>query len=88
MVWNMLPKRVARYLRRGRNYAEPFSQASSASVSQERVGVEGAGPDIGGPPAGNNYKSIDLGRGRYRSALPDALTGHRVCDLMPEVQHT
>ena len=28
MVWNMLPKRVARYLRRGRNYAEPFGQAS------------------------------------------------------------
>ena len=33
MVWNMLPKRVARYLRRGRNYAEPFGQASRASAA-------------------------------------------------------
>ena len=64
MVWNMLPKRVARYLRRGRNYAEPFSQASRASV-RRGGGVEGAGPDSGVPPAGNNYKSVWAG-GRYR----------------------
>ena len=43
MVWNMLPKRVARYLRRGRNYAEPFGQASRTSTPKEGGEGQGAG---------------------------------------------
>ena len=52
MVWNMLPKRVARYLRRGRNYAEPFSQASAAAAPRgeylERAGLDRRLPAAGG----------------------------------------
>ena len=43
MVWNMLPKRVARYLRRGRNYAEPFGQASRVSTPKGAGGGGGGG---------------------------------------------